>query len=98
MAAEEADAARNSAPGRKRTPEQRNFFRSRRNYYPSLAYARNDPGTLYVAIDHAARKAAMNQTSFYNRYPLSGKVPYIVSVWWGTEGTGGRSASCCAVL
>jgi hypothetical protein len=52
-----------------------------RNYYPSLAYARDDPGTFYVAIDHAARKAAINQTSFYNRYLLSGELPCIVSVW-----------------
>ena len=82
IAAEEMKAARNSALGRKWTVGQRKFFRSWRNYYPSLAYARNDPETLYVAIDHAARKAAMNQTSFYNRYLLSGRLPYIVSVWW----------------
>jgi hypothetical protein len=55
------DAARNSAPGQKWTVEQRKFFRSWRNYYPSLAYARNDPDTLYLAIDHAARKTEMNQ-------------------------------------
>ena len=44
IAAEETEAARNSAPGRKWTVEQRKFFRSWRNYYPSLAYAREDPG------------------------------------------------------
>jgi hypothetical protein len=76
------EAASNSAPGRKWMVEQRKFFRSWRNYYPSLAYARNDPDTLYVAIDHAARKAAMNQTSLYNRYLLSEELPYVVKVWW----------------
>ena len=24
----------------------------------------------------------MNQTSFYNRYLLSGELPYVVKVWW----------------
>ena len=34
IAAEETEAARNSAPGRKWTVEQRKFLRSWRNYYP----------------------------------------------------------------
>jgi hypothetical protein len=94
IAAEEMNAARNSVPGRKWTVEQRKFFKSWRNYYPSLAYARNDPDTLYVAIDHAARKAAINQVSFYNRYLLSRRLPYIVKVWWH----GRRRRSKCFIL
>jgi hypothetical protein len=35
-----------------------------------------------MAIDHAARKAATNQTSFHNRYLISGELPFIVKVWW----------------
>ena len=94
MAAEETEASRNSAPGRKWTVEQRMFFRSWRNLLPSLAYARDDPGTLYVAIDHAARKAAMNQTSFSNRYPLSDEPLYNVKTWWH----GRRRRQNCFVL
>ena len=94
IAAEEMEAARNSAPGRKWSTEQRNFYRSWHNYYPSLAYARNDPDTLYVAIDHAARKAAMNQVSFYNCFLLSGELPYVVKRWWH----GRRRRQKCFVL
>jgi hypothetical protein len=36
----------------------------------------------------------MNQTSFYNRYLLSGELPYIVKVWWH----GRRRRQKCLVL
>ena len=64
------------------TPEQRELFRAWHNYYPTLAYARNDPKTIYVAVDHAARMAGMNRSGFYNRYLLSGRLPYVVRSWW----------------
>src|SRR6516165_2516858 len=64
------------------TPEQRQLFRAWHNYYPTLAYARNDPKTIYVAVDHAARMAGMNRCGFYNRYLLSGRLPYVVRSWW----------------
>ena len=77
----EKEAAKCSVPGRKWTAEQKSFYRSWRNYYPSLAYARNDPHTLEVAIDHAARMLGINQTSFYNNYLASGRLPYVVKRW-----------------
>jgi hypothetical protein len=64
------------------TPEQRQLFRAWHNYYPTLAYTRNDPKTIYVAVDHAARMAGMNRSGFYNRYLLSGRLPYVVKSWW----------------
>ena len=67
------DSERNKRGRRNWTPEQRKLYRAWHNYYLTLAYARNDPKTFYVAIDHAARMAGMNQCGFYNRYLLSGE-------------------------
>ena len=47
-----------------------------------------------MAIDHAARKAGINQTSFYNRYLPSGELLYIVKVWWHAR----RRRQKCLVL
>jgi hypothetical protein len=77
---------RNERGRRSWTLEQRRHYRAWHNYYPTLAYARNDPKTFYVAIDHAARMAGMNQCGFYNRYLLSGELPYVVLSWWHGKG------------
>src|SRR6516225_5629526 len=64
------------------TPEQRQLFRAWHNFYPTLLHARNDPKTIYVAVDHAARMAGLSRGGFYNRYLLSGRLPYVVKSWW----------------
>ena len=86
------DGNRNKRGRRNWTLEQRKLYRAWHNYYPTLAYARNDPKTFYVAIDHAARMAGMNQCGFYNRYLLSGELPYVVMLWW--HGKGRRRQKC----
>jgi hypothetical protein len=62
--------------------ERRRSFALWRNHYPSLAYARGDPHTFYVPIDHAAQMAGLNQFNFYKRYLLSNRLPYVVKHWW----------------
>ena len=80
------DIERNERWRRNWTPEQRKLYRAWHNYYPTLAYARNDPKTFYVAIDHAARMAGMSQCGFYNRYLLSRELPYVVMSLWHGKG------------
>ena len=56
-------------PGRKWTAEQKSFYRSWRSYYPSLVYARNDPHTLGVAIDHAVQDGRHQSDQLLQQLP-----------------------------
>jgi len=69
--------------GQKPWSEQaRRSWKSWRNYYPSLAYARGDRRTFFIPIDEAAHMAGLSRRNFYKRYLLSDRLPYVVKTWF----------------
>jgi hypothetical protein len=60
----------------------RRSWKARRNYYPSLAYARGDRRTFFIPIDEAANMAGLTRRNFYKQYLMSHRLPYVVRTWF----------------
>jgi hypothetical protein len=78
------DSGAGDTPGgpRKWSERARRSWKTWRNFYPSLDYARGDPRTFYVPIDRAAHMAGLCERNFYDRYLASGRLPYVVKTWF----------------
>lgn len=78
-------------PDEKETVE---FVSGWKAHFPTLAAARNDPKSFWMAGDFAADMLGCTREQFYSRYLRTGRLPYIVRQWLCGDGRTRRAIRC----